>query len=269
MELLEFLGYASAMVIGISLGLIGGGGSILAVPALAYLFAVEEKMATAYSLFIVGSSALIGGLQQHRKGFVDWRTALVFGIPAIIGVATIRAYLIPILPEVLFTIADFEFTRRMAMFGLFAVLMIPAAFSMLKRNDVQKSNDATSKTTYNYPLILIEGIVVGGITGFIGAGGGFLIIPALVLLANLDMKKAIGTSLVIIAIKSLLGFFLGDALTTDIDWSFLLVFTLLSFIGILIGSYFNSFINGARLKRGFGYFILVMAVFIFYMEFFI
>lgn len=269
MELLEFLGYASAMVIGISLGLIGGGGSILAVPALAYLFAVEEKMATAYSLFIVGSSALIGGLQQHRKGFVDWRTAIVFGIPAIIGVAAVRAYLVPILPEVFFTISGFEFTRRMAMFGLFAALMIPAAFSMLKRNNASESKNITSKTTYNYPLILLEGIVVGAITGFIGAGGGFLIIPALVLLANLDMKKAIGTSLVIIAIKSLLGFFLGDALTTDINWSFLLVFTLLSFIGIIIGSYLNSFINGARLKRGFGYFILVMAVFIFYMEFFI
>lgn len=268
MELLEILGYFSALIIGISLGLIGGGGSILAVPVLAYLFSVNEKVATAYSLFIVGASALVGGLKQHLKGYVDWRTAVVFGLPAIVGVSVVRRFVVPALPEVLFNIDDFEFTRRMGMFGLFAILMIPAAFSMLKtRKEKKQKGDGTVK--YNYPLIIGEGLLVGGITGMIGAGGGFLIIPALVILANVEMKVAVGTSLIIIAFKSLLGFFIGDALTMEIDWMFLIVFTLISFVGIFIGSYLSNFIDGNKLKKGFGYFIFVMAIFIFYMEFFI
>ncbi|MEH6512337.1 MAG: sulfite exporter TauE/SafE family protein [Maribacter arcticus] len=265
MEILHIFGYISALIIGISLGLIGGGGSILAVPVLAYLFSINEKAATAYSLFIVGASALVGGWKQHLKGFVDWRTALVFGIPAIVGVTVVRHYVVPALPDVLFQVEDFQFTRRMAMFGLFAVLMIPAAYSMLKKD---KNVIKTGDVAFNYPLILLEGLIVGGITGMIGAGGGFLIIPALVILANVEMKVAVGTSLIIIAIKSLMGFFLGDAMTMEIDWNFLALFTGLSFIGIFIGSYLSNFIDGKKLKKGFGYFILVMSAFIFYMEFF-
>ena len=268
MALIEIFGYASALVIGISLGLIGGGGSILAVPVLAYLFSVNEKVATAYSLFIVGASALVGGLKQHFKGYVDWRTASVFGLPAIIGVTVVRKFVVPALPDVLFALGDFDFTRRMGMFGLFAALMIPAAFSMLKTRK-ENNNANKGKVTYNYPLILAEGLLVGGITGMIGAGGGFLIIPALVILANVEMKVAVGTSLIIIAFKSLLGFFFGDALTMEIDWIFLALFTGLSFVGIFIGSYLSNFIDGSKLKKGFGYFIFVMAVFIFYMEFFV
>ena len=267
MEIVELFGYLSALVIGISLGLIGGGGSILAVPILAYLFSVNEKVATAYSLFIVGVSSLVGGFKKHLKGYVDWKTAIIFGIPAVAGVTLVRYYVVPALPDILFNINDFEFTRRMGMFGLFAVLMIPAAFSMLKKpKEKEQKSDDTVK--YNYSLILIEGLLVGGITGMIGAGGGFLIIPALVILANIDMKVAVGTSLVIIAFKSLIGFFLGDALTMDIDWAFLAVFTGISLVGIFIGSNLSNFIDGAKLKKGFGYFIFVMAIFIFYMEFF-
>ncbi len=265
MEILQILGYISALIIGISLGLIGGGGSILAVPVLAYLFSINEKAATAYSLFIVGASALVGGWQQHLKGYVDLRTAIVFGIPAIIGVTLVRYYVVPAMPDVLFEIEHFQFTRRMAMFGLFAILMIPAAYAMLK---TEKNTTKVGNVSYNYPLILLEGLIVGGITGLIGAGGGFLIIPALVILANVEMKVAVGTSLIIIAIKSLMGFFLGDAMNMLINWKFLAIFTSLSFIGIFIGSYLSNFIDGKKLKKGFGYFILVMAVFIFYMEFF-
>ena len=268
MELVEIFGYASALLIGITLGLIGGGGSILAVPVLAYLFSVNEKVATAYSLFIVGASALVGGFKQHLKGYVDWKTALVFGTPAIIGVTLVRHYVVPALPDVIFTIEAFEFTRRMGMFGLFALLMIPAAFSMLKKRK-EKKNKENNTVNYRYALILIEGLLVGGVTGIIGAGGGFLIIPALVILANIDMKVAIGTSLIIVAFKSLLGFFLGDAFTMDIDWSFLSIFTGISLIGIFIGSYLSNFIDGSKLKKGFGYFIFIMAIFIFYMEFFV
>jgi len=265
MEIIEIFGYISALIIGISLGLIGGGGSILAVPVLAYLFSVNEKVATAYSLFIIGSSALVGGLKQHFKGLVDWRTATVFGIPAIVGVSLVRHYVVPALPDILFNIGDFEFTRRMGMFGFFAVLMIPAAFSMLKE---RKEKETSGAVKYNYRLIIIEGLIVGAITGMIGAGGGFLIIPALVILANVEMKVAVATSLIIIAFKSLMGFFLGDVFIMEIDWAFLAAFTSISIVGIFIGSYLGNFVDGKKLKKGFGYFIFVMALFIFYMEFF-
>ena len=266
MEIIEIFGYISALIIGISLGLIGGGGSILAVPVLAYLFSVNEKVATAYSLFIIGSSALVGGLKQHFKGLVDWRTATVFGIPAIVGVSIVRHYVVPALPDILFNIGDFEFTRRMGMFGFFALLLIPAAFSMLKDREEKETIGAVE---YNYHFIIIEGLIVGAITGMIGAGGGFLIIPALVILANVEMKIAVATSLIIIAFKSLMGFFLGDVFTMEIDWQFLAVFTSISLVGIFIGSYLGNFIDGKKLKKSFGYFIFVMAIFIFYMEFFV
>jgi len=266
MELIELFGFLCALIIGVSLGLIGGGGSILAVPVLAYLFSFDERIATSYSLFVVGMSGLIGGLKQHLKGYVDWKTAIVFGLPAITGVSLVRHFLVPVLPDELFHVNSFIFTRRMGMFGLFALLMIPAAFSMLKQ---QKAPTLKQKKTvsYNYPLILIEGLIVGGITGLIGAGGGFLIIPALVILANVEMKIAIGTSLVIIAFKSLLGFFIGDATKMEIDWGFLFTFTGIAIVGIYIGSYLSNFIDGGKLKKAFGYFIFIMSLFIFYMEF--
>lgn len=262
--MLEILGYGMALLIGLSLGLIGGGGSILAVPVLAYLFGLDEQLSTAYSLFVVGAAALIGGWRQHLQGQVDWRTAAVFGGPALLGVWLVRHYIIPALPEVLLHVGNFEFTRRMVMFGVFALLMLLAAASMLSSRE---RKGGSGRVKYNYPLIVIEGLGVGALTGFVGAGGGFLIIPALVMLANLNIKKAIGTSLIIIAIKSLTGFLLGDALQLSINWQFLLAFTSLALLGIFLGVSLGQKIDGKQLKRGFGYFILVMAVFIFTMEF--
>ena len=261
---MEIIGYSMALAIGVSLGLIGGGGSILAVPVLAYSFLLDEKVATAYSLFVVGVGALIGGLKQNQNNHVDWRTAVVFGAPAVVGVWLIRHFVIPALPDVLFDINGFNLTRRMGMFGLFVVLMVLAAYSMLSD---KKIKSGTGSVKYNYPLVLVEGLVVGGITGFVGAGGGFLIIPALVVLANLDIKKAIGTSLIIIAFKSILGFMLGDALSMSIDWGFLLLFTGITITGIFLGVHLGRFVNGKKLKKGFGYFIILMAIFIFIMEF--
>ena len=166
---MEIAGYLMALVIGISLGLIGGGGSILAVPTLAYLFHLDEKVSTAYSLFIVGVAALVGGLRQHQNRNVDWRTAIVFGIPAIVGVWLVRNYVVPAMPDTIWTIGDFELTRRMVMFGIFALLMFIAAYTML----LERVDRGSGQVAYNYPLILVEGLAVGGLTGFVGAGGGF------------------------------------------------------------------------------------------------
>ncbi len=264
----EIFGYLSAILIGVSLGLLGGGGSILSIPVLAYLFHVDEKLATAYSLFIVGATAAVGGIKQARKGLVNWRIVIIFGVPALIGLTIVRRLVIPNLPEDLFQVGSIMITRRILMFGLFALLMIPAAFSMLKKRNMEEQPDS-NEVNYNYPLIVTASFLLGMILGFVGAGGGFLLIPILVFFGKLPMKEAVATSLVIIALNSLIGFIISDAFTQPIDWKFLGMVTGLALVGIFIGTHLSQFINGVSLRRYFGYFIILIAIFIFYMEFFI
>ena len=265
MEVLDLLGYFGALIIGVVLGLIGGGGSILTVPVLVYLLSVNPVTATAYSLFVVGTSSLVGAVNFMKKKLVDFRTATVFSIPAFIAVYSTRKYLVPAIPEHIFTLWGFEVTKAIGIMLFFAVIMVVASISMIKDNS--KDEVPESRVEYNYPLIVIEGIVVGVLTGIVGAGGGFLIIPALVLLAKLTMKKAVATSLLIIAVKSLIGF-IGDAQNMEIDWFFLLIFTGLSILGIFVGGYLNKFIDSEKLKRGFGWFVLVMGIYIIWKELF-
>ena len=267
MEFTELLGYLAALVIGIVLGLVGGGGSILTVPALVYLLGLNPVIGTAYSLFVVGVTALVGAFQNFRKGLVDVRTAIVFAIPAFIAVYLTRRFLIPIIPEYLFSIGSLEITRDIAIMVFFALLMLGASYSMIVGKD-NGENGKNGTVTYKYPMIVLEGLAVGLATGIVGAGGGFLIIPALVLLAGLPMKKAVATSLLIIALKSLIGF-IGDIENLSIDWPFLLSFTAVSVLGIFIGIWLAHYISGTRLKKGFGWFILAMALFILFRELFL
>lgn len=259
MEILDLLGYFGALIIGVVLGLIGGGGSILTVPVLVYLLLINPVTATAYSLFVVGASSLVGAINNMKKKLVDFRTATVFAIPAFIAVYGTRKYLVPAIPDHIFTVWGFEVTKDIGIMLFFAIIMVVASISMIKNNG--KEELLETKVKYNYPLIILEGIVVGVLTGIVGAGGGFLIIPALVLLAKLPMKKAVATSLLIIAVKSLIGF-IGDVENLDIDWKFLLIFTGLSIAGIFLGGYLNKFIDGAKLKKGFGWFVLLMGIYI-------
>lgn len=263
MEILEILGYIGALLIGVVLGLIGGGGSILTVPVLVYLLSVNPVTATAYSLFVVGSSSLVGAYKNMQKGLVELRTAVVFSIPAFIAVYATRKYIVPAIPQDLFTLAGVEITKDIGIMLFFAIIMIVASVSMIKEDKTMLPK--SGKPTYNYPLIILEGVVVGVLTGIVGAGGGFLIIPALVLMAKLPMKQAVATSLLIIAVKSLIGF-TGDIQNLDINWLFLLVFTGLSIAGIFLGVYLNKFINGDKLKKAFGWFVLIMGVYIIWAE---
>jgi uncharacterized protein len=260
MDILEILGYFGALLIGVVLGLIGGGGSILTVPVLVYLMAINPVTATAYSLFVVGTSALVGALRNIPKNLIDFRTAIVFAIPAFIAVYLTRLYLVPAIPEEIFTVSGFTVTKNIGIMLFFAIIMVVAAISMIRERN-NGVNMEEKKVSYNYPLIILEGSVVGLLTGIVGAGGGFLIIPALVILAKLPMKKAVATSLLIIAFKSLIGF-LGDVQNLEIDWIFLLIFTGISVAGIWLGVYLNNFINGKKLKKGFGWFVLLMGIYI-------
>lgn len=257
---MEIAGYIASIFIGVSLGLIGGGGSILTVPVLVYLFQIDAVLATAYSLFIVGSTSVVGSLSYFKKGLVNIKTAIVFGIPSIISVFLTRAYIVPAIPHEIFSLGGFVVTKSIFLMLIFAVLMIVASYSMIKK-DKKLAEDLPEKQKFNYPLILVEGAIVGVLTGLVGAGGGFLIIPALVMLSKLPMKEAVGTSLVIIALKSLIGFF-GESGETTIDWFFLFKISAFAIAGIFIGMALSKKIDGSKLKPAFGWFVLVMGVYI-------
>ena len=254
------MGYLASILIGVALGLIGGGGSILTVPVLVYLFSVDAVAATAYSLFIVGTTSAVGSFSYFKKGLVNIKTAVVFGIPSIAAVFLTRAFIVPAIPQEIFSIGNFTVTKSILLMLLFAVLMIFASYSMIKK-DKPVTEETPQKQKFNYPLILVEGTVVGILTGLVGAGGGFLIIPALVVLSKLPMKEAVGTSLVIIAAKSLIGFF-GESSETAIDYIFLANVTAFAIVGIIIGMALSKKIDGSKLKPAFGWFVLVMGIYI-------
>ena len=259
---MEITVYIASIFIGISLGLIGGGGSILTVPVLVYLFGIGAEMSTAYSLFIVGSTALVGGVRNAFLGNVNYKTAVVFTIPAFIAVYATRAYLVPAIPNEIINLGKYVLTKDIAIMVFFALVMLAASVSMI-RNKSKAEEEENTLPQLNLPAIILEGTVVGVLTGIVGAGGGFLIIPALVLFAKLPMKKAVGTSLFIIAAKSLIGF-IGDVQRygDQLDWTLLLTVTAIAVFGIFVGIYLNNFIDGKKLKKGFGFFVLLMAVYI-------
>ena len=263
---MEIFGYFASLLIGLSLGLIGGGGSILTVPVLVYLFGVNPVLATAYSLFIVGASSLFGAFPKYKQGLVNLKTAIIFGIPSILSVFATRKFIVPLIPNEVFSFGDFIVTKSILMMVLFAILMVAASISMIRGKCEQcekekEGNYIEEIQVFNYPLILLEGAVVGILTGLVGAGGGFLIIPALVMLSKLSMKQAIGTSLLIIAAKSLIGF-TGDLGHQIIDWKLLLTITGLAIVGIFFGDIMSKKVDGNHLKESFGWFILIMGVFI-------
>lgn len=233
-----------------------------------YLFHVEPVLATAYSLFIVGTTSLIGVFPKYKHNMVNVKTSIIFGIPSIISVYATRKWLVPAIPHHIFQIGGFELTKPLLLMLLFAVLMTAASISMIRDKNKECDDCDPQDIQYNYPVILLEGIVVGILTGLVGAGGGFLIIPALVLLSKLPMKQAIGTSLLIIAMKSLSGF-LGDLSHTNIDWTLLLTVTGLAIAGLFLGNSLNKKVNASALKKGFGWFVLVMGIYIMIKELFL
>ncbi|RXM41048.1 permease [Chryseobacterium sp. CH21] len=264
---MEIIGYAAAVLIGISLGLIGGGGSILTVPVLVYLFGIDAFMATEYSLFIVGISSLVGSVSYFKKGLINFKIALIFGIPSVISIFLTRLYLLPLIPEKVFQINSFLVTKNVFLLLIFAGLMILASYKMIRKSIMEKP--LKHKTNNNKALQAAgQGSIVGVLTGLVGAGGGFMIIPALVNLLKIPMKIAIGTSLVIISINSLIGF-LTSVNHVQIEWKLLLSITAIAVAGIITGSQLSKKIDGKKLKPAFGWFILIMGIYIITKEIFV
>lgn len=262
---MEVIGYILAVLIGVSLGLIGGGGSILTVPLLVYLFHITPVVATSYSLFIVGCTSFIGTYTNIKNGNARLTLALPLGIISPITVFIVRHYLVPRIPEHITSIRGYDVTKQGLTMVLFALLMLVAAMSMLMGRKGRTTGGYSLKSFQDYLGLAFFGIIVGCITGFLGAGGGFLIIPALVLFLRLPMKEAVGTSLLIIAINSTIGF-LGDWGHYFVDWKFILLITGLAALGILIGGRLSRNIPAEKLKKGFGWFVLVMGTYIIFKE---
>ncbi len=259
---MELIGYIASIFMGLALGMIGGGGSILTVPILVYLFEINPITATGYSLFIVGSTALVGGLFYLKKGEVDLKTGFIFAVPSFIGVYLARAFIVPNLPDPAFTLGSLAFPKPLLIMLVFAILMLAASVSMIR---VKKENakGAALSPASRFLLIALEGLLVGAVTGFVGAGGGFLIIPALVVLVGLPMRIAVGTSLFIIATKSLIGF-VGDLQQKNqhMDWQLLFSISAIAIAGLFIGMAVSKKVSEKGLKKGFGYFVLMMGAFI-------
>jgi uncharacterized membrane protein YfcA len=243
------LGLVLAGVIGLSLGLLGGGGSILTVPVLVYVLGFEAKQAIAMSLGIVGTVSLVGSVSHWRQGRVEPRTALRFGVFAMIG-AYAGAHL-----AVLFTGA--------AQLTIFGVVMLAAALSMLREERSDEDAVAPARRDLRWSTAALVGTGVGVLTGLVGVGGGFLIVPALVLLARLPMKQAIGTSLLVIAMNSAAGLS-GYIGSVHVPWGFMGVFTAVAIVGTVIGTHVVGFVSHLALKRAFAILLLGMGGLILY-----
>ena len=255
---MEIAGYSAAILIGLSLGLIGGGGSVLTVPILVYFFRVDPVLATTYSLFVVGLTSSAGAISHYRKGNINFKIAFLFGIPSLIAIFIMRKWVMPVLPHHLLNIGSFELTKPVLLMLVFAALMLAASISMIRK----KKEVVVSDSQLSYPKLVIQSIVVGIITGFVGVGGGFLIIPSLIMFAGLPMKRAVGTSLMVMTISSLLGV-LGDVSRhAPINYSFLMLFSGFAIAGIITGSFLTSYIADTKLKPAFGWFVLLMGIFV-------
>lgn len=266
MEFSHLIGYILSVFVGITLGLIGSGGSILSVPILTYVMGVEPVLATAYSLFTVGTTALVGGIQKAKQQLVDFKKVVLFGIPTLVAVFLTRKMIVPAIPEIVLSTSNFTLHKSVLIMVVFAIVMITASVRMIK--PLKNTNVIDDQKT-NYLAIFAQGLFIGLVAGFVGAGGGFLIIPALLFLAKTPMKMAVGTSLFIVSVQSLIGF-MGDIRSDQpIDWNLILTFTASSVIGIFIGSWLSKKIEGEKLKTAFGWFVLMMGIYIITNEIFL
>ena len=263
MNYLEVIGFFGAFLTGIVIGLFGGGGSILAVPIFVYLFKLNPVIATSYSMFVVGFSSAIGTLINIKKKLIAYKTAVIFTLPALVSVYMTRRFLIPNIPDILYSFENFEITKKMVLMLFFSFVIILSSIFMMRKPKPENITKLTTKL--NYGLLISNGVGVGVLTGLVGAGGGFIIVPALVVFARITIKQAVATSLIIITFNSLIGFS-SDLFLLNMQWDFLILFTAISVAGIFLGTYISSYVRESALKTNFARFMIVMAAVIIFKE---
>lgn len=265
MEISQIIGYVLAVFVGMTLGMLGSGGSILSVPILVYVMSIEPTLATAYSLFVIGTTSFVGGVHKAKQKLVDFNKVILFGVPAVISVFVTRKVLVPRIPDIIFSSENFTLSKSILIMVVFAFVMIFASVRMIKPFKERIISDGEK---LNYYKIVLLGIFIGLLSGFVGAGGGFLIVPTLLFFAKTPMKMAVGTSLFIVSLQSLIGF-TGDMMGNQtIDWKLLFFFTLASIVGIFIGNFISKKVEDEKLKTSFGWFVLAMGIYIIIRELF-
>ena len=252
-------GFLCAVIMGFTLGLLGGGGSILSVPIFIYVYSYSPIEATSLSLFVVSLTAFIGFLRHLKAGNVEVKQGLLFAIPSLISVFAVRYFIIPALPDVILNLQGFSLTKDLLVLLSFAGVMLYAGFKMIKGRKEIKLENTKDVSVLNF---ILKGSFIGAVTGFVGAGGGFLIVPTLHLMFKMPIRVAMGTSLMVIALNSSIGFISSSRLLSTIPWSFLLGFSVFSVFGLFIGIFMNSRTDPKKLKKIFGVFVILMAVFI-------
>jgi uncharacterized membrane protein YfcA len=261
---MEFVGYFALIGIGMILALIGGGGSLLSVPILVYLFSLDVVTASSYSLFIVGTTSLVGARLKQKEQRVDMQSASIFSACSVVAIFFTRKWIVPRIPEEILFFDHFPITKRVLMLGIFALLAIASALAILLKNNLPSPSRGRSGLKLLIPVSFSIGILVG----FVGVGGGFLILPSLSFFARLPFKIAVRTTLLVIGFSSLLGF-LGDVMNREINWIFLLLITCLATLGMIIGNFYSSRISAKYLRESFGWIILTIAIGILVIEIFL
>ncbi|WP_407404750.1 sulfite exporter TauE/SafE family protein [Chryseobacterium sp.] len=254
---MEIIGFALTLFIGLLIGMFGGGGSILSVPVLVYLFAIPTTLSTTYSLALVSITSLIAAIPNVINKKLSFSRIVMFGIPSMIALYTVRAFLLPVIPnefEILHTVVH----KNNLMMVFFSVLMLLSGLYMVLN---KKSNPDVENRTYSFGALIMAGLLEGSITGMVGAGGGFIIVPVLMIFGKLNLKQAVGNSLLIIGIKSLIGF-LGSQDLLDLDIYYLVKMIIISLVGMFFGIYLSTKVDSKQLKPLFGYFVVAMGIFI-------
>jgi uncharacterized membrane protein YfcA len=260
------LGYLIGLLVGIIMGLLGGGGSLL-LPALMYFLHFELNFATAYTTILVGITALFGAMPRIRQKLIDGPTFLALGIPVSVGMLIVRVWLYEAIPDTLFSLGPLIVTKTMFVLTLFSSLLLlsfASLIGLIGKNFKPKENLRQERPVTYYATLTVCGLLIGILPGFTGAGGGVLIVPLLVILIGLPMQTVVGTSLSIVAMKSFVGFFGGDAirLGAEVDYRFLAMYSVLMIVGVLIGSQMSRKVDGEKLKKIFAWFLLALAIYI-------
>jgi uncharacterized membrane protein YfcA len=248
------------LLVGIVLGMVGGGGGTLLMPIFVYWMGINVVTATSYSLFIIGVTSTVGAINFAQKKLVNFRTAFIFAVPSLITVYLVRRFLLPSMPDSVLFFGSAFITKHLFIMMLFAFVLILSSYNMISGRNYDIGRDEGDKTGVNYPMVFISGIIVGLLSGLVGAGGGFLILPTLLMFTKLPIRLTIGTSITIIAVNSCFGFLTDLIHSNLLEWEFLMYCSVVAIIGMFVGSYTGNFISGVKLKKIFGYVTLIVGI---------